>query len=137
LARGTWLTRRERWVELNSELFADRAFMARQLDELSKTGMSMVQAVIDAPTAEARQRAGGDWASVRVGQLMWPGTPAVAIPGALHIVREGDGSDVPHVLYLPGVVRNFCEYPSFVALQCGVLELHRSLFHDLWQCLPL
>ncbi|MGR3886287.1 hypothetical protein FW764_04825 [Pseudomonas sp. 1152_12] len=137
LARGSWLTRRERWVELSKELFADRAFMARQLDELSKTGMGMVQAVIDAPTAQARQRAGGDWASVRVGQLMWPGTPALTIPGALHFFREGDPSDMPHVMYLPGVVRNFYEYPSFVALQCGVLELHRALFHDLWQCLPL
>ncbi|KAF2410844.1 hypothetical protein SAMN04490179_2697 [Pseudomonas antarctica] len=137
LARGSWLTRREHWVELNKELFADRAFMALQLDELSKTGMSMVQAVIDAPTAQARQRAGGDWASVKVGRLMWPGTPALTIPGALHFFREGDPSDMPHVIYLPGVVRNFYEYPSFVALQCGVLELHRALFHDLWQCLPL
>ena len=137
LARGSWLTRRERWVEWSKELFADRTFIARQLDELSNTGMSMVQAVIDAPTAQARERAGGDWASVRVGQLMWPGTPAQAIPGALHIFREGDPSGVPHVIYLPGVVRNFYEYPSFVALQCGVLELNRALFHDLWQCLPL
>ncbi|MBC8783660.1 dermonecrotic toxin domain-containing protein [Pseudomonas fluorescens] len=137
LVQGGWLTRRERWVELHAQLFADRAFIARQLDELSSRGMAMVQAVIDAPTAEARQRAGGSWACVRVGQMMWPGTPAVAIPGALHFFREGNPDDAPHVIYLPGVARNFYEYPSFVALQCGVLELNRSLFHDLWLCLPL
>lgn len=137
LAQGSWLTRRELWVELHKELFADRAFMARQLDELSSAGMTMVQAVIDAPTAEARQRAGGDWACVQVGRLMWPGTRAVVIPGALHIYREGDPSDAPHVVYLPGVVRNFYQFQSFALLQCGLLELNRTLFHDLWQCLPL
>ncbi|MBC3303189.1 hypothetical protein H0Z09_18860 [Pseudomonas sp. SWRI18] len=137
LAYGSWLTRRERWVELHAELFADRAFIARQLDELSSTGMAMVQAVIDAPSAEARQRAGADWACVRVGQLLWPGTPATVIPGALHIYREGDPSGVPHIIYLPGIARNFYEYPSFVALQCGVLELSQSRFDELWQCLPL
>ncbi len=137
LVQGSWRTRRERWVELHTELFADRAFLARQLDELSSAGVAMVQAVIDAPGAEARQRAGGAWACVRVGLLMWPGTPAVAIPGALHVYREGDPSGAPHVIYLPGVARNFYEYPSFIALQCGLLELNRTLFHDLWQCLPL
>ncbi|KMT56889.1 dermonecrotic toxin domain-containing protein [Pseudomonas fildesensis] len=137
LAQGSWLTHRERWVELHKGLFADRAFLARQLGELTSAGMAMVQALIDAPTAQARQRAGGDWASVQVGQLMWPGTSAVAIPGALHLYREGDPSDAPHVIYLPGVVRNFYEAPSFSALQCTLLELNRSLFHDLWQCLPL
>ncbi|ANF87397.1 hypothetical protein A7J50_4035 [Pseudomonas antarctica] len=137
LAQGSWRTRRERWSELHAELFADRAFLARQLNELSSAGMALVQAVIDAPTAEARQRAGGEWACVRVGQVMWPGTPAVAIPGALHFYREGDPDGVPHVVYLPGVARHFYEYPSFVLLQCGVLTLNRLLFRDLWQCLPL
>lgn len=137
LAYGSWRTRRERWVALHEELFADRALIARQLDELSSTGMAMVQAVIDAPSAQARQVAGGDWAGVRVGQLLWPGTPAMVIPGALHIYREGDPSGVPHIIYLPGVARNLYEYPSFVALQCGVLELSKSRFDELWQCLPL
>lgn len=60
LADGSWRTRRELWADLHEKLFADRAFVARQLNELSSTGMAMVQAVIDAPSAEARQRAGGD-----------------------------------------------------------------------------
>lgn len=135
LAQGSWLTRRERWVELHAELFADRAFMARQLDELSPAGMRLVQAVIDAPTAPARQRAGGDWATVRVGQLMWPGTPAVVIPGVLHLYREGDPAQSPQVVYLPGVARTFYEYPSFAALQEGLLRLDRAQLHVLWQCL--
>ena len=137
LVYGSWLTRRERWVDLHRVLFADRAFVARQLNELSSTGMAMLQAVIDAPSAEARQRAGGEWAAVRVGLLLWPGTPAIAIPGALHIYREGEPEGVPHVIYLPGVARNFYEYPSFVAFQCGVLQLSQSRFEELWQCLPL
>lgn len=137
LAEGAWLTRRERWIELHTGLFADRAFIAQQLEELSNAGMTLVQAVIDAPTAEARQRAGGHWASVHVSQLMWPGTPAVAVPGALHFYRAGDPGTAPHVIYLPGVVRNFYEYPTFTALQCGLLELGRERFHQLWQCLPL
>ncbi|MDP1131030.1 hypothetical protein, partial [Klebsiella pneumoniae] len=70
-------------------------------------------------------------------QLMWPGTPAVAVPGALHFYRAGDPGTALHVIYLPGVVRNFYEYPTFTALQCGLLELGRERFHQLWQCLPL
>lgn len=138
LVAGSWLTRKERWSQLHAGLFADRAFIARQLDELSSDALSLVQALIDAPSTEARQRAGGDWASVRASQLMWPGSPAVAIPGALHLYREGDPGGVPHVIYLPGVARNFYEYPSFFFLQCGLLQLTRqALFDELWQCLPL
>ncbi|KAA8559241.1 hypothetical protein FX985_05609 [Pseudomonas extremaustralis] len=137
LAEGSWLTRRERWGVLQKALFADRAFIAWQLEALSSAGMAMVQALIDAPTAQARQRAGGEWATLKVSQLMWPGTPAVAIPGALHLYRERDSSDALHVMYLAGVARNFYEYPSFAALQSGLMALDRSLLQDLWQCLPL
>ncbi|WP_240164810.1 dermonecrotic toxin domain-containing protein [Pseudomonas lactis] len=138
LVAGSWQTRQEHWCQLQAELFADRAFIAGQLGELSSEASSLVQALIDAPSPEARQRAGGDWASVRASQLMWPGSPAVAIPGALHIYRADDPSDVPHVIYLPGVARNFYEYPSFFFLQCGLLKLtSQALFDELWQCLPL
>lgn len=137
LVPGSWLTRRERWVELQKALFADRAFMALQLEELTSAGMAMVQALIDAPAAAARERAGGEWASVKVSQLMWPGTPAVAIPGALYLYREGNSSDASHVVYLPGAVRNFYEAASFNALQCDLLALNESLFHELWDCLPI
>ena len=138
LVQGSWRTRKEHWGELQAGLFADRAYLARQLDELSTAGMAMVQALIDAPSVEARQRAGGEWASVHAAHLMWPGTPAIAVPGALHVYREGDPSGAPHVIYLPGVARRFYEYPTFFLLQCGLVQLVTdSLFDELWQCLPL
>lgn len=140
LVPGSWLTRNERWVELYKHLFADQAFVARQLGELSSAGLVMVQALVDAPTAEARRRAGEQWASLQVCKVMWPGaqTRLTPIPGALHIYREGDPAGMPHVMYLPGVHRNYYEYPSFEQLQCGLVALINSaLFDDLWQCLPL
>lgn len=140
LAAGTWLTRQERWVQVHQQLFAHQAFIARQLDELSSAGRVMVQALVDAPTVEARQRAGERWASVQACELMWPGAGPrlMPIPGALHIYREGDPMGMPHVMYLPGVQRNFYEYPSFDQLQCALVALiNGALFDDLWQCLPL
>lgn len=137
LAQGSWLTRRQRWDEQQAQLFVDRAFLARQLDELSSAGMAMIKAIIDAPSPEERQCAGGDWASVQVGQLLWPGSPAVAVPGALHVYPQGDPGNRPQVIYLPGAGRNFYEFPDLVALQCGVLALRSTRLHDLWQCLPL
>ena len=140
LSPGSWLTRQERWVELYTQQFADQAFVARQLDELSSGGAALVQALVDAPAAEARQRAGEQWARIRVSQLMWPGAGPrlLPIPGALHIYREGEPAGTPHVMYLPGVTRNYYEYPSCYQLQCGLVELiNGALFDELWQCLPL
>lgn len=140
LVPGSWLTREEYWIELHAQLFADQAFVAWQLDELSNAGLSLVQALVDAPTAEARQRARGQWASVQASPLMWPGVRQrlLPIPGALHIFRDGDPTGMPHVMYLPGVNRNYYEYPSFAQLQCGLEALiNEALFDDLWQCLPL
>lgn len=137
LVVGSWLTRRERWGELQKALFADRAFIALQLEELSSAGMALVQALIDAPTAQARTRAGGERARVKVSQLMWSGNPPVAIPGALHLYQEGGPTDALHVIYLSGAVRHFYEGPSFFALQCALMALNSSLFQKLWRCLPL
>lgn len=140
LAAGSSLTRQGRWVQVNGLLFANRAFLARQLDEISSDGLAMVQALVDAPTPQARRRAGGDWASVQASTLMWPGvyeTP-IPLPGALHIYREGDPLEAPHVIYLPGLIRNFYQYTSFRDMQCGLLSLiNGALFDDFWQCLPL
>ncbi|OCW21963.1 dermonecrotic toxin domain-containing protein [Pseudomonas sp. S3E12] len=140
LVPGSWLTRQERWAALHKQQFADQAFVARQLDELSEEAMGMVQALVDAPTAEARRRAGELWASVQASELMWPGVGPrlMPIPGALHIYREGDPAGRPHVMYLPGARRNYYEYPSFAHLQCGLVALiNGASFDDLWQCLPL
>lgn len=140
LVPGSWRTRRERWVELYAYLFANQVFVARQLGQLSNAGLVMVQSLVDAPTTEARQRAGGRWAGVQASKLMWPGVgPRLTpIPGALHIYREGDAVVGPHVMFLPGAARNFYEYASFDQLQCGLVALiNGALFDDLWQCLPL
>lgn len=140
LVPGSWLTRQERWGELHQQAFADQAFVAWQLDELSAAGRAMVQALVDAPTAQARQRAGEPWASLQVRQLMWPGVGPrlMPIPGALHIYRADDPAQSPHVMYLPGLPRNYYEYPSLSQLQCGLMALVNSaLLDDLWQCLPL
>ncbi|WP_225908598.1 dermonecrotic toxin domain-containing protein [Pseudomonas lactucae] len=138
LAAGSWLTRQERWAELHAGHFADRAFVAWQLDELSQAGMALLQALIDAPSVADRQRAGGDWASVRACPLLWPGQARVAIPGALHVYREVDPAEAPHVIYLPGMARNFYEYRSFAGLQQGLVTLTSApSFDELWQCMPV
>lgn len=140
LEAAGWLTRTERWVQLHAQMFADQALVASQLGELSSAGMEMVQELVDAPTAQARQHAGAQWASLRVCKLFWPGVGPrlMPIPGALHLYREGDPPGAPHVIYLPGVLRNYYEYPSFDQLRCGLTTLiNGTLFDDLWQCLPL
>ncbi len=140
LVPGSWLTRQERWTQLHQQAFADQAFVAWQLDELSSAGRAMVQALVDAPTAQARQRAGEPWASLKVSQLMWPGVGPrlMPIPGALHIHRADDPAQSPHVMYLPGLTRNYYEYRSFSQLQCGLVALIQGTSLDeLWQCLPL
>lgn len=140
LVTAGWLTRTERWVQLHAQMFADQALVASQLGELSSAGMEMVQELVDAPTAQARQHAGAQWASLRVCKLFWPGVGPrlMPIPGALHLYREGDPPGAPHVIYLPGTQRNYYEYPSFDQLQCGLAGLiNGALFEDLWQCLPL
>ncbi|SDN65548.1 dermonecrotic toxin domain-containing protein [Pseudomonas azotoformans] len=140
LAYGSWLTRQARWVQLRKRLFIDAGFLAHQLDELSDAGWVLVQQVADAPSGEARKCAGGDWAGVRVSTVLWPGTfqTALAIPGALHLCREGAAQQAPHVIYLPGMARAFYEFSAWEQVQCGLTSLlNGALFSVLWQCLPL
>jgi hypothetical protein len=68
LVPGSWLTRQARWEELHARLFANQAFVARQVGELSSAGHAMAQALVDAPTAGQRQRgrALGQRASMRL-----------------------------------------------------------------------
>lgn len=135
LAYGSWRTRRERWVQLYGAQFADQAFIAFQLYELSEPGFAMVRQVVDAPTPQARRLAAGEWAGMQVRQLFWPGSnqAALAIPGALYVSRGP-----LHVAYLPGLERGFYEYPSWAQMQQGLGTLLRGrLFTLLWQCLPL
>lgn len=139
LAHGTWRSRRERWTELRKALFADQAFLAHQLFQLSDAGYAMLAQLIDAPDAEARQRAGGAWATVRVATVSWPHAEhgALAIPGALHISRE-EAADGPQVIYLPGLSCGFHEFRSRLGMQAQLPGLlHRSLLGQWWLYLPL
>ncbi|PRA31385.1 dermonecrotic toxin domain-containing protein [Pseudomonas poae] len=140
LASGHWRTRKEQWAVLHARLFADRALLAYQLGEISAAGLATLSALADAPTVEARVRAAGHWAGVQASRLMWPGqrgTP-LPIPGALHIYRGAGAGDTPHLVYLPALERTFYEFPSWDALQCGVLALARGpLSSDVWQCLSV
>ncbi|MGY1881723.1 dermonecrotic toxin domain-containing protein [Pseudomonas reactans] len=139
LAPGSWRSRGERWAELRKTAFADQAFLAHQVFQLSTVGYAMVKQLVDAPSAEARQRAGGAWATVQVGTLAWPhaSVGALAIPGALHIYRTG-AADGPQVIYLPGLLCAFHEFRSWRQAQQDLPErVQRSLLSESWHYLPL
>ena len=139
LARGSWLSRRERWVELRKAMFADQAYLAHQVFQLSNAGYAMARQLVDAPSADARRRAGGAWATLQVGVVAWPRVDVgvVVIPGALHLYREG-AVDGPQVIYLPGLQRAFHEFGSWRQVQTGLPALvQTSLLSVLWHYLPL
>ncbi|WP_428552471.1 dermonecrotic toxin domain-containing protein [Pseudomonas edaphica] len=140
LAYGSWLTRKQRWVQLRKSLFAEHALLAHRVYQLSDRGYAMVRKVMEIPGADARRRAAGDWASIQVSRVAWPGTnrALVPVPGALYIYREGIAGDTPHVIYLPGLIREFYEFSSWYRMQCDLPALvNGPLSQVLWQCLPL
>ncbi|MGY2403072.1 dermonecrotic toxin domain-containing protein [Pseudomonas sp. SDO5271_S396] len=138
LAEGSWLSRAKRWAELHSLAFADQAYLAHQVFELSAAAYSMVKQLVDAPTAEARQRAGGAWAALCVETLTWPRTDSgvLAIPGALYLRRAGE-PDAPVVVYLPGLQQAFREFSSWHQLQNDLpVLIQQSLLNTTWLYLP-
>lgn len=138
LAHGSALSRQARWAQLRKAVFADQAFLAQQLFQLSASGYAMTKQLVDAPTAAARQRAGGDWASLRVGRVLWPHAAQgmLEIPGALHLYRS-HAMDATQVIYLPGLRREFHEFASLEQLQQALPALINSaLFSVLWQYQP-
>lgn len=140
LAHGSWLTRRGRWAQLRTSLFAANALLAHRLYQLSDSGFDMLRKLLEIPDGDQRQRAGGEWANVHVCRVMWPGTNqrSVPVPGALHIYREGGEGDSPHVVYLPGLFRQFYEFGSWHQLVCDLpILVNGPLSRVLWQCLPL
>ncbi|MCF5235041.1 hypothetical protein GIW30_05860 [Pseudomonas sp. PA-5-4G] len=140
LAYGSWLTRKQRWVQLRKSLFAEHALLAHRVYQLSDRGFAMVRKVMEIPGADARRRAAGDWASIQVSRVAWPGTnrALVPVPGALHIYRDDIAGDTPHVIYLPGLIREFYEFSSWYRMQCDLPALvNGPLSQVLWQCLPL
>ena len=140
LAYGSWLTRKQHWVQLRKSLFAENALLAHRVYQLSDHGFAMVRKVMEIPGADARRRAGGEWASIQVSRVGWPGTnqALVPVPGALHIYRDDIAGDTPHVIYLPGLIREFYEFSSWYRMQCDLPALvNGPLSQVLWQCLPL
>ncbi|MGY2274382.1 MULTISPECIES: dermonecrotic toxin domain-containing protein [Pseudomonas] len=138
LAHGSALSRQARWAQLRKAIFADQAFLAQQLFQLSASGYAMTKQLVDAPTAAARQQAGGDWASLRVGRVLWPHAAQgmLEIPGALHLYRS-HAMDATQVIYLPGLRREFHEFASLEQLQQALPALIDSaLFSVLWQYQP-
>lgn len=140
LAYGSWLTRKQHWVQLRKSVFAENALLAHRVYHLSDRGFAMVRKVMEIPGADARRRAAGEWASIQVSRVAWPGTnqALVPVPGALHIYRDDIAGDAPHVIYLPGLIREFYEFSSWYRMQCDLPVLvNGPLSQVLWQCLPL
>jgi len=134
LAPDSWRSRRERWRELYAHWFADQASLAEAIGELSGQGLAMAHGIVEAPTRQARARAGGFWHDLRVSPLLWPGGHSLPLAGALHIYRVGDPRQV---VFLPGVERVFHEFDSMSQLQARLPDLLGTRVTDLWQRLPL
>ncbi|WP_019363680.1 dermonecrotic toxin domain-containing protein [Pseudomonas asplenii] len=96
-ADGSHLTRRDRLVELHRLLFHDKVLLAHGLGVLSSAASGMLMGLLEAPTAQARARAGGRWAQLAVSGLVWPGLGQVApvVSGALHVWRADNGTRGP------------------------------------------
>ncbi|WP_099487244.1 dermonecrotic toxin domain-containing protein [Pseudomonas sp. 2822-15] len=140
LAYGSWLTRKQHWVRLRKSLFAENALLAHRVYQLTDRGFALVRALMEIPGVDARRQAAGEWASIQVSRVAWPGTnrALVPVPGALHIYRDDVAGDTLHVIYLPGLIREFYEFSSWYRLQCDLPALvNGPLSQVLWQCLPL
>jgi hypothetical protein len=138
LATDSWRSRRARWHELYQAFLADQAVLAHGVFELSDHGLDMVQSLLDAPTAEARQQAGGDWATLNVSSLCWPlkGATPVTLSGGLHLYRAGQRHQ-RHVLFLPWLAQGFHEFVSLAQLQAALPALVSRHLEAWWQRLPL
>ncbi|NWE42573.1 hypothetical protein HX875_24080 [Pseudomonas yamanorum] len=140
LAFGSALSREERWVQVHLEAFAERAYLAHALYDLSDHGFAMALGILDAPTPQARTQAGGAWERLQVSPVLWPSEAGSEVPlaGALHIYRSGDALDKRQVVYLPGLGQWFHEFTSLAQMQLKLPALingvHRA---TLWQQLPL
>lgn len=134
LAPDSWRSRRDRWRELYAQWFADQALLAEGMGELSEHGLAMAHGIAEAPTRQARARAGGFWNDLRVSSLAWPGGKSLTLAGALHIYRVGDPRQV---VCLPGLARVFYEFDSLGQLQERLPGVLNAQLTVLWQHLPL
>ncbi|MHA6574275.1 dermonecrotic toxin domain-containing protein [Pseudomonas yamanorum] len=126
LSPGSALSRTEHWVQLQQDFFADKALLAHALCQLSDHGLALVMGLVDAPTPQARRRAGGAWARLHASELMWGPVP---LGGALHLCRRGADWDLRQVVYLPGAAQGFYEFASWVAMQRDLPALIVGLGH--------
>lgn len=141
LSPGSALSRTEHCVQLQRRFWVDKALLAHALCQLSDDGLDMVLGLVDASTPQARQRAGGDWASLYASELQWG---AVPLGGALHLCLRGAGQDLRQVVYLPGAAQGFYEFASWAAMQrdlpAVILGLGRASLplrrHDEWATQP-
>ncbi|OWP68929.1 dermonecrotic toxin domain-containing protein [Pseudomonas sp. K2I15] len=140
LAFGSAVSREERWVQVHNDYFAERAFLAHALYDLSDHGFAMALGILDAPTPQAREQAGGAWERLQVGELVWPTGTGREVPfsGALHIYRAGDERTKRQVVYLPGSAKVFHEFASLAQMQLTLpARVQGPERAALWQRLPL
>lgn len=135
LADGSALSRWARAGQLRAELFRAQADLAHGMDELSAEGLSMVQAIIDAPTPDKRSDAGAELARLEVFELCLKGQEQLPVPfsGCLLLSQPER-----QVLFMPGLEQPFVETLNRNALEDRVRALLNSpQRHLLWQMLPL
>lgn len=140
LAFGSALSREERWVQVHLEAFAESAYVAHTLYDLSDHGFAMALGILDAPTPQVRTQAGGAWERLQVSPVLWPSDAGSGVPlaGALHIYRSGDALDKRQVVYLPGLGQGFHEFASLAQMQVKLPALINGVHRDVfWQQLPL
>ncbi|VVN89435.1 dermonecrotic toxin domain-containing protein [Pseudomonas fluorescens] len=135
LADGSALSREAQAGQLRAELFRAQADLAHGIGELSAEGLSMVQAVFDAPTPDQRRDAGAELARLEVFELCLKGLDQTPVPfsGCLLISQPGR-----QVLFMPGLEQPFVDTLNRSALEDRVRALLNSpQRHLLWQMLPL
>jgi hypothetical protein len=137
LADDSWRSREERWNEVYAQFFADRALLARGLGQLSDPGLDMVLSIVDAPSAQMRARAGGNWVRLQVAPLVWPGPVEVPVHGALRIAYSDHERWGRQVIFLPGLPQVFHEFASLEQLQTQLPVLIESQRERIWPSLAL
>ncbi|WP_455884831.1 dermonecrotic toxin domain-containing protein [Pseudomonas spelaei] len=139
LAEGDMCSRRQRWCALYKTYVADHALLAHALNQLSDTGLAMLMTLVEAPTAQARTRAGGARAGLQVADVVCPGqvNSLTVFSGALHLFYAGDTADTRQVLFLPGLDPLFYEFSTYAHWQRDFPALAQAHWGRLWGVLPL
>ncbi|WP_332846125.1 dermonecrotic toxin domain-containing protein [Pseudomonas lactucae] len=139
LAENEVCSRKDRWCTLYRKFAADQAVLAHGLNQLSDAGLAMVMTLVEAPTPQARARAGGVRAKLQVAQVVCPGKADSQIPlsGALHLFYQEEAEDKRQVLYLPGLAQAFYEFSSLQEWQAQFAILVNTHALLLWPLLAL